>query len=170
MSKIVDSYKFTGKSIGKFIQTIIDRNPTEKNIPWARVHKKISECKVSLVTTAGISMKSDKPFDMETERKRKNWGDPSFRKIVRDATQKDLAVNHLHIDTSFIKRDINVAFPIETILSLEENKSIGSVADNHYSIMGFQGESSKTLKDQTSPEIAKDMLKDDVDLAILIPV
>ena len=47
---------------------------------------------------------------------------------------------------------------------------VGSVADTHYSIMGYQGNDSSTLVNESAPEIAASMKRDDVDLALLAPV
>ena len=139
-------------------------------IPWAAPTKPVAESRVALLTTAGISMQSDEPFDMATERERRNWGDPSWRKIDAAATSKDVDVNHLHIDTSYIERDINVALPLQRLAELVSAGSVGSSAPNHYSIMGFQGDDPSTLQNVSGPEIAKSMHDDKVDLAILAPV
>lgn len=170
MTKIVDSFKFTGRTIGKIIDRKIEASPIVTEIPWTNIWKRIDESRIALVTTAGISMKTDKPFDMETERARGNWGDPSWRMIDGEATSSEIDVNHLHIDTSFIEKDINVALPTGILKQLVEESTIGSFAHNHYSIMGFQGDNSKRLETVSSPEIANAMKKDNVDLAILTPV
>lgn len=170
MSKIVDSFKFTGRTISQIINEKIEASPTISDIPWSPFNKTIKDSRVALVTTAGISMKDDKPFDMETERLKGNWGDPSWRRLEGDATSKNINVNHLHIDTSYIEKDINVALPTSILRVLEREGIIGSVAKFHYSIMGFQGDNSSHLEKISSPEIANAMENDKVDLAILTPV
>ena len=79
--KEVDSFRFTGKMIKKFVLNMIENEQKYKFIPWTPKSKDISSSRISLVTTAGISMKTDKPFDMEKERKKGDWGDPSWRLI-----------------------------------------------------------------------------------------
>jgi len=170
MTKTVDSFKFTGQTIGKIIERKIEASATVTEIPWTAVRKRIDESRIALVTTAGISMKTDKPFDMETEQVKGNWGDPSWRMIDGEAISSEIDVNHLHIDTSFIEKDINVALPTGILKQLAEENAVGSVAHNHYSIMGFQGDDSRRLETVSSPEIAAAMKKDNVDLAILTPV
>jgi len=66
--------------------------------------KPLSRSTVALVTSAGISLKKDPPFDMEREKREPLWGDRSFREIPRDATEQDIDVNHLHINTTYIKQ------------------------------------------------------------------
>ena len=62
---------------------------------------------MAAVTSAGISLASDPPFDMEREKKEPTWGDPTYRKIPQTTSQADIRVNHLHINTSYILEDIN---------------------------------------------------------------
>ena len=52
-----------------------------RDIPWTPVSKPLSASRVSVVSTAGLSMKGDAPFDMETEKKRPSWGDPTWRRL-----------------------------------------------------------------------------------------
>jgi hypothetical protein len=47
---------------------------------------------------------------------------------------------------------------------------VGSVADTHYSIMGYQGNDASTLEQESAPAIAESMRNEEVDLAILAPV
>jgi hypothetical protein len=102
-------------------------------------------------------MKGDTPFDMEGERKRPTWGDPTFRKLAADATGESVEVNHLHIDTSFIKEDINVALPLDRLRELVAEGFVGSVAETHYSTMGYQGADTSVLENETAPQIAASM-------------
>jgi hypothetical protein len=44
------------------------------------------------------------------------------------------------------------------------------MADTHYSTMGYQGNSTKVLEQETAPAIAAAMKSEEVDLALLAPV
>ncbi|MEM7543756.1 MAG: glycine/sarcosine/betaine reductase selenoprotein B family protein [Pseudomonadota bacterium] len=166
----VDAFRFTGRYIKKVVTEAIDATQPPSTIPWAAANKALSESKVALLTTAGISMKDDKPFDMQGERDKPTWGDPSWRRIANDASSADVDVNHLHIDTTYIERDINVALPVARLNELAADNTIGGVASHHYSIMGFQGYDHSTLEDVSGPEIGAAIASDDVDLVILAPV
>jgi D-proline reductase (dithiol) PrdB len=148
----------------------IESTTPPTTIPWAVPAEPLAESRVALLTTAGISMRGDPPFDMETERNNPVWGDPSWRKIRFDATHNDIVVNHLHIDTTYIENDINVALPLLPLRDLVTIGVVGSSAPNHYSIIGFQGADSSVLENVSAPEIAQAMKNDEVDLAILAPV
>lgn len=166
----VDPWKFTGSFLKNMLQGRIPKEPKHPPIPWAEVKKPLSESKVALLSTAGISMQDDEPFDMEGERKRPTWGDPSYRKIRSNATGESVDVNHLHIETSFIQEDLNVALPLDRLRELVEEGRVGGMAETHYSTMGYQGADTTTLENETAPAIAESMKREHVDLALLAPV
>ena len=166
----VDPWRFAGSFLKNVLGSGVPDQPKHPEIPWAPVRKPLSECRVALLSTAGLSMKDDTPFDMDFERQNPTKGDPSWRRLRADATSADIAANHLHIDTGFIERDLNVALPLEPLHALATQGVIGSVADSHYSIMGFQGNDSSQLVEQSAPAIAAAMKSEEVDLALLAPV
>ena len=81
-----------------------------------------------------------------------------------------IVANHLHIDTSFIEADLNVALPVDRLRELVASGGVAAIADSHYSIMGYQGEDTSTLETVSAPEIAASMKGEEVDLALLAPV
>ena len=166
----VDSWRFTGGFLRKILSGNIPDPPTHPPIPWTPVAKPLSAAKVALVTTAGISMRGEEPFDMDGERRRPTWGDPSWRRLAVTATCEEIEVNHLHIDTGYIERDLNVALPVDRLRELVAAGEVGSIADTHYSIMGYQGASSAALESESAPQIAESMVSEEVDFALLAPV
>ncbi len=166
----VDAFRFTGRLIKKLMLETIDKTSPPTSIPWSPMVRPLNDSRVALLTTAGISMRHDAPFDMDSERARGNWGDPSWRKIEADATSDRVTISHLHIDTRYIERDINVALPLQRLAELAQAEVIGSAAATHYSIMGFQGADSSELENVSGPEIASAMRADAVDLVVLAPV
>lgn len=166
----VDPWRFVGTFIARALGGAIPDEPRHPPIPWAPLAKPLSEAVVALHTTAGISMKEDEPFDMETERRNPLRGDPSFRRLRADATSEGIVANHLHIDTGYIERDLNVALPLDRLHELTDDGVLGGVARTHYSTMGFQGNDSSVLENETAPAIAAAMKNEEVDLAILAPV
>jgi D-proline reductase (dithiol) PrdB len=166
----VDPWRFAGSFIAKVLGAGIPAEATHGEIPWAPVSKPASESKVALLSTAGLSMEDDEPFDMEGERQRPIWGDPSWRRIRSDATSATIQANHLHIDTGYIERDLNVALPLDRLRELVAAGDVGAVAASHYSIMGFQGNDRSVLENESAPAIAAAMQSEEVDLALLAPV
>lgn len=166
----VDPWRFAGSFLSKVLSARIPEQPSHPEIPWAPVRKPLAESKLSLLSTAGLSMRDDIPFDMEMERQKPTRGDPSWRRLRADASSATIAANHLHIDTGYIERDLNVALPLDRARELVAEGVVGSLADSHYSIMGYQGGDTTELEQRSAPEIAAEMKREEVDLALLAPV
>ncbi len=169
-SRQVDPWRFTGEFLHNLLSAIIPEQPAYEAIPWTPVSKPLAESKVALLSTAGLSMKGDEPFDMEMERRNPMRGDPSWRQLAFDVAATDIEANHLHIDTGYLLRDLNVALPTERLAELVAQGVVGSVADHHYSTMGYQGNDTSELEQVSAPAIAEAMKSDSVDLALLAPV
>ena len=169
-SHTVDPWRFAGSFLEKVLSSAIPEEPSHEPIPWAPVHKPLSESKVALLSTAGLSMKGDPPFDMEFERQHPTKGDPSWRALRSDATAQTTEANHLHIDTGYVSRDLNVALPVDRLRALVAAGEVGAIAETHYSTMGYQGNDTTSQSEQSAPEIVVRMKREEVDLALLAPV
>ncbi|MFQ5915339.1 MAG: glycine/sarcosine/betaine reductase selenoprotein B family protein [Nitrospinota bacterium] len=137
--------------------------------PWAPVRKPLSECAVTLVSSAGIHLKGDAPFDLERERREPTWGDPTHREIPRSAGQDDVEYTHMHVDTSFLRRDRNVAWPVDIFLEYERQGKIGRLAGTLFSIYGYVPNFNPLVK-KTAPRMIARMKEEDVDAVFLFPV
>ncbi|MCF8078789.1 MAG: glycine/betaine/sarcosine/D-proline family reductase selenoprotein B [Desulfobacterales bacterium] len=166
--KKVEGFHFLPPGLAAWINSFIPEQNYDGLIPWTPLEKPLSEASFALVTSAGISCKEDEPFDMEREKNDPTWGDPSFRKIPRDATESDIRVNHLHINTSYIREDMNVILPIARFAEFEQEGLIGRLADTHYSFYGFQWESDRFLDHAIAP-MAEQMSREQVDAVLLTP-
>jgi len=167
-TKIVDGFRFMPPSLGAWIGKDIPDQPYSDAIPWTPLKKPLKETTFTLVTTAGISMKSDPPFDLEREKREPAWGDPSFRKIPRTATESDIEISHLHINTGYIKEDINVMLPLARFAEFEKEGIIGSLALTCYSFYGFQMDATALLS-ESAPQMADLMRQEDVEAVLLTP-
>jgi D-proline reductase (dithiol) PrdB len=167
-SKVVDGFLFMPPALRAWISKDIPDQPFSGKIPWTPLGKSIRETTFSLITTAGISMKSDPPFDMEREKSEPTWGDPSYREIPRTATERDIEVNHLHINTDHIKQDINVMLPLTRFKEFEQEGLIGKLAPTCYSYYGFQLNPA-TLLNETMPKVAERMRHENVEAVLLTP-
>ena len=137
--------------------------------PWAPLREPLSARKVSLVSTAGIFLKSDVSFDYERERREGVWGDPTHREIPKTAGQDDVFYSHLHVDTSFMAEDRNVAWPVDVFLDFEREGRIGALADTLYSIMGYIPNFNPLVK-RTAPLMIEKMKAEGVEAVFLYPV
>ena len=120
---------------------------------------------MALITTAGVHLKSDQPFDMKDPS-----GDPSFRQIPADVDPGALTITHNYYDHSDADKDVNIVFPVERIRELAALDEIGAVNQRHFSFMGHVlPPHIDTLMHRTSLEVALALKNDGVDLAILTP-
>ena len=166
--KVVDGFRFLPPGLKAWIQTFIPEEEFKGYIPWKPLSKPLSQTTLSIVTSAGISLKSDPPFDMEREKKESLWGDRSFRTIPRQTTEKDIDVNHLHINTSYIRQDINVILPLARMAEFEAEGIIGRLAPNAYSFYGFQWQRTDFLTEAIDP-ISRKMRAEGVEAVLLTP-
>ncbi|MEE9535807.1 MAG: glycine/sarcosine/betaine reductase selenoprotein B family protein [Desulfobacterales bacterium] len=167
-SKVVDGFRFMPPALRAWISKDIPDQPFGGDIPWTPLKKPIKETTFTLITTAGISMKTEPPFDLEREKIEPAWGDPSYREIPRTATESDIEVSHLHINTAYIKKDINVMLPLTRFQEFEEEGIIGRLAATCYSYYGFQLDPTALLE-ETMPLVAASMRQENIEAVLLTP-
>ena len=133
--------------------------------PWVAVDKPLSQCKVALVTSAGLHLRDDQPFTRDTP-----GGESTYRVIPSDCDPSDVVQSHFSIgfDHTGIYRDLNVTFPVDRLRELKDRGDIGSLSDNYYSFMGALRDAS-TVINETGPEVARRMKAEGVDVALLTP-
>ncbi|UCH20355.1 MAG: hypothetical protein JSU83_17630 [Deltaproteobacteria bacterium] len=166
--KIVDGFRFMPPSLRSWLSREIPTDQFSGHIPWTALEKPLKETTFSLMTSAGISLKSDPPFDVEREKHEPQWGDPSSRQIPKTAITADINVNHLHINTEYIKQDINVMLPLARFREFEKEGIIGRFAPTCYSYYGFQLDP-KILLVETMPKVADKMRAEKVEAVLLTP-
>jgi len=135
------------------------------DIPWTNLRKPIEECKIVLITTGGIHLRSDKEFDLSDPN-----GDSTFRKIPFDTNLNDLIITHKYYDHYDADRDPNLILPIEVLNQLHSEGIVGPSCENHYSFMGHIKEPHLTsLIQKSSVELAKNIRQQKADIALLVP-
>ncbi len=127
-------------------------------IPWTPLQRPISEATVAIVTTSGVHLRHDKPFNLS--------GDATFRVIPRTAAAADLAITHQAYDRTDALRDINLVFPLPRLRELEAEGVIGRVADEHFGF-GLNGSAKELLA--PGREVGRRLADAHVDLALLVP-
>jgi D-proline reductase (dithiol) PrdB len=133
--------------------------------PWTPVTKPASQCRLALVTTSGIHLLSQPPFNMQDPS-----GDPTFREIPADTCLENLTITHDYYDHSDADKDINIVFPIERVLELKKFGDIREVNYRHFSFMGhITNHHIHTLMRATAPRVASALKADGVNIVILTP-
>ncbi|MBI5057768.1 MAG: hypothetical protein HZB61_14240 [Nitrospirae bacterium] len=167
MTKIVDSYHFIS-GVSKRLIRSWTKLEYPREIPWTSLSKPVSDCTVALISTGGIALKTDRPFDQEGERQNPWWGDPSYRMIPNGTKTKDIRVYHMHIDPRPAEQDMNCLLPIERLQELVEMRKVGRAAPSHYSIMGYILDP-RELLEKSIPAIIGHLRADAVDVVVLVP-
>lgn len=116
-------------------------------IPFTPFSGDLSSSIVCLVSTAGVHLKSDPPFDPE--------GDSSYREIPGSALVHELMITHEHYDHSDADRDINCVFPLELLRELTRQRVIAGVSQLHYG-MGYT-QNFRELRDQVIPQLTEEL-------------
>ncbi len=168
MEKQVDSYRFITGMTKRMVKTWVGMEKP-RQIPWTPLAKKLSDCTVATIVTAGMALKDDKPFDQEGEHRNPWWGDPSYRMIPCSATEKDVNIYHLHINPAYALQDLNCMLPLGHLQELERLGEIGRSAPRHYSVMGYQPDPAQMLR-ESIPAIIAGLRQDQVDAVLLVPV
>ena len=130
---------------------------TFDNPAWS-VPKEASSRRVSIVSSAAISRRGDKPF---------SWLANNHRVIEKD--NLDLVMTHVAVeyDRTAWQQDINTILPIDRLEEMAKNNEIGSVSNEHYS---FIGSSDPIKMERSAKEVAERMKDDAVDTVFLVPV
>lgn len=138
---------------------------TFSETPWTPLKKDIAECRIALITTGGIHLRSQAPFDMLNPS-----GDPSFREIAADTDEKQLMITHNYYDHSDAGRDVNIVFPLQRLRELEQFGEIGAVSPRHFSFMGhISGKLTEVLVNDAVPRVVDALAADAADAVVLTP-
>jgi D-proline reductase (dithiol) PrdB len=151
-----------GLAFGRWLSRLIAipqlRPLAAGDIPWHPLGRPISEATVAVVTTGGVHLRQDKPFNLK--------GDDSYRVIPRDASADDLAISHQAYDRTDALSDMNLVFPLERVRELAAEGVIGRAADEHFGF-GLSGSAKGIPRQGTA--VGRRLAKADVDLALLVP-
>jgi len=136
-----------------------------EGIPWTPFARGLSRSRVALVTTAGVHLMGQEPFDM-----RDPGGDPTFRELPMDTPLEGYTITHDYYDHTDADRDINVVFPITRLKELAAEGFIGEAAPMNYGFMGhIEGPHIETLMKEIAPGVAERLRRDAVDAVLLTP-
>lgn len=137
----------------------------DSTIPFAPMRKPLAYSRAALITTAGVHLRNQAPFDMHNRE-----GDASYRTIPATAAAADITITHKYYNHSDADRDLNVVFPMAHFADLAQHGVIGGLASYHFGFMGhIEGEQATMLNDKTARVVAAELVKDGVDFAFLTP-
>ncbi len=134
--------------------------------PAARLAKHLSDCRVTIVTTAGFHLPDQPPFDPQVR-----GGDCSYRVVPASSDVRTLRIAHKSdaFDHAGIEADANLALPLDRLHELQKSGVIGSVAPLHFSFMGSITAPARLIE-HTGPEVVDRLQDEDADVVLLTPV
>ena len=138
-------------------------NRVNAETSFAPLQRSLSQATVALVSTAGVHVDDQVPFDVST-----TAGDPSFRLISDHVDPATLKFTHTHYDTAPANEDPNVVFPLQRLHEFVDEGRLGSTSSIHVGLMGFNPDPTK-IADETAPEVARILADAGVDVAVLSP-
>jgi D-proline reductase (dithiol) PrdB len=135
-------------------------------VPWSPLSKPLSECRLGLVSTAGLTLDDHTPFDESMK-----GGDYSYREVPWDSDVSRLVENHRSEswDHRGVEQDPNLAFPLDRMRELVERGRIGSLSERYLTFMGSVTATGRMVRD-VLPEARESFVQQGVDVALLIPV
>jgi D-proline reductase (dithiol) PrdB len=129
--------------------------------PWAALPQPLAECTVGLIGSGGVYQSGQVAFHYRD--------DVSFRIIDTHAPTTRLRATHFAYDLTDARRDPNVVFPVDTLRGLADERVIGALAERAYAFMGGIY-SSRRVRERLAPEIADRVVRDSVDVVLMVPV
>ena len=131
--------------------------------PLTPLSKPLSECRVALLTSGGISRTCELPWDPDAR------NDFRLDEIPSATRSADFQVHDSYYDHSDAEEDINTVFPLVRLLELADEGIIGSVPHRHWS--GFMGRIYKRrqVTEVEAPRFAERLAEDDVDALVAVP-
>ena len=117
-----------------------------------------NERRVSIVSTASVSRRGDKPFSWLAKDSR------TFHKTDRDLVMTHVAVE---FDRSAWQQDLNTIIPLDRLEEMAADGEIASVADEHYS---FMGAADPVTMEKSARAAAAKMKQEGVNTVFLIPI
>lgn len=160
LSKVFTRMPLVGRAWGKFA-----RVETSGDVPWTPLGKPLPECRVCLVTTGGLHLRDDTPFNMDDAD-----GDPTYRVIPGDTRAEDLTITHNYYDHRDADRDFNIVLPLDRVRELVAAGHIGGMTRKHYSFMGhIDGPHVASLRYRILPQLLTDLATEEPDFVFLTP-
>ncbi|MGR8921075.1 MAG: glycine/sarcosine/betaine reductase selenoprotein B family protein [Gammaproteobacteria bacterium] len=131
--------------------------------PFQPLGKPVSECRVSMLTSGGISQRAMPAWDPLAR------NDHRLDAIPADAASDDFQIHDAYYDHGDADQDLNCQFPIDRLRELCDDGSVGELAPRFWS--GFMGriyDRSRVIN-ESAPAFADALGDDEVDLLIAVP-
>lgn len=127
-------------------------SPSRRNL----LPLQLTKARVGLVGTAGAHRSGEAPLS------------PTGEVSILPIDAADLVFSHPGYDTQRATDDPEVVYPLQTLQMLASEGFIGSVAATSVSTMGYIPDGRRVIE-HLVPAVVKELTKEDIDLALLVP-
>ncbi len=125
------------------------------------LQKPLSQSKVGLIASGGIYQTGQIAFHFKD--------DISVRKIERETPKEQLRTTHFAYDLTASREDPSSVFPLAALRDMESLGLIGALNQHAYTFMGGIY-SARKVSQVLAPALTERLLRDEVDVAVLVPV
>ena len=124
----------------------------------------LSASTLALVTSAGITQPDQPPMDGANIE-----GDYTIRLLDIDTPVAELRIWHTHFDVAAAQQDINIVYPVDRLVELVADGTIGRLATPAVSFMGYFSNVFR-IRDEAAPAVVAAVRNSGADAALLVPV
>ena len=129
--------------------------------PFTPPRRPLEQSRLALIASGGIYVAGQIAFHFKD--------DTSFRLIPTDTATRDLRATHFAYDLTDARSDPNVVFPLDTLRRLVQAGRLGSLTRHAFTFMGGIY-SSRRVRDELAPAIARAVAAEGADIVLLVPV
>ncbi len=139
--------------------------PTNPASPWTPLAKPLAQCRVAILTTAGLYVAGDQPPFRVTDIE----GDWTLRELRNDQPLEGLAIAHDHFDHARAEADLNCVYPHTRLQELAAQGLIGGLAPTHFSISGYCTRADQVVE-HTLPQVVQRLRAECTDVLLHVPI
>ncbi len=134
-----------------------------ESAPLTKLAKPLSECRVTLLTSGGISHCSMPGFDPDAR------NDHRLDEVGHDVGSGDFDINDSYYNHDDADQDINCIFPIDRLREMADTGRIGAIAPRFWS--GFMGRiyDRTRLINESIPAFIRELRQDEIDILVTAP-
>jgi hypothetical protein len=127
---------------------------------WNAVRKDLRTARVALLSSAALRLGHQQPFIPRE--------DLSYRLVPTDPGAGEIVIDHHSGIGRVPRQDPEIIFPRSALAALVKSGGIGAPAPYHISFMGGVRRH-REIETELAPAIAHELVKQSVDLALLVP-
>ena len=129
-------------------------------LAWCPVKKPLHESRVALLSSAALRLTNQEPFIPRE--------DLSYRRVPSDPSAGEIVIDHHSGIGTVPKQDPEIVFPRTALAALVHKGVVGKLAPFHVSVMGGVRRQ-KEIETELAPAIGHELIKAEIDLALLVP-